>query len=98
MTAQCNFFAAQTLLELVNRSVIGRVDALQVVSRAAACDGPLHDTPLTCLADTLLAHIAIGAGKNHVHALADTQSNETGSEFAALQRHEQHGLGIAIIS
>src|SRR5580704_12920138 len=98
MAAQCNLFAAQTLLELVNRSVIGRVDTLQVVSRAAACDGPFHDAPLTSLANALLAQIAIGAGENHVDALADTQSEETGSEFAFLQRHEQHGLGVLIVS
>ena len=82
MAAQCNLFAAQTLFELVNRSVIGRIDALQVVSRAAARDGPLHDAPLTGLANTLLAQVAIGAGENHVHASADTESNETGSELA----------------
>ena len=92
MAAQCNLFAAQTLFELVNRNVIGRIDALQVVSRAAARDGPLHDAPLTGLANTLLAQVAIGAGENHVHASADTQSDKTGSELAVFQRHEQHGL------
>src|ERR1700731_3433544 len=98
MAAQRNLFAAQTFLELVNRSIIGRIDALQVVSRAAACDGPLHDAPLTGLANTLLAKIAIGAGENHVHALADTENDNAGPEFAVLQRYEQHGLGISIVS
>src|SRR5580658_8714883 len=96
MAAQCDLLAAEALLELVNRGITDRIDALQIVPRAAAPDGPLDDAPLTGLADTVLTHISIGTAENLVHIFAHAQDEETGPDFAIFQSDKLRGLDICI--
>jgi hypothetical protein len=84
MAVKRDFFAAQSLFELVNRRIVNPIDAFKIIARASAPNGPFDDTPLTRLTNTVAEHVPIRSAPDLVHVSSHPYDEETRGKHVTL--------------